>query len=152
MPRGFDRYLAGGLPREDVLSLRRTFRANIAMRHTPDTMPSPDTLLRMEDAWIDTNAPGAAGGGGGGDSWESGVDVNEGRPEDDDGSLAQVSDQLIVGMMIGFFFPLGAVGWVLREPGMLAKRWQMFIVLGLALSIMLGAVRVLMGGNGVEHG
>ncbi|KAM7192851.1 DUF2407 C-terminal domain containing protein [Naviculisporaceae sp. PSN 640] len=153
VPRGFDRYLAGGLPREDVLALRRTFRANVAMRHTPDTMPSPDTLLRMEDAWIDTNAPGAAGGGGGGgDSWDSGVDVNEGMPEDDDGSLAQVSDQLIVGMMIGFFFPMGAIGWVLREPGMLAKRWLTFILLGVALSILMGSVRVLMGGDGGDGG
>ncbi|KAM7220215.1 DUF2407 C-terminal domain containing protein [Rhypophila decipiens] len=146
VPRGFDRYLAGGVSREDVLSMRQHFRRNVALRFTPETMPSPDTLLRMEDAWIDTNVPGTAGGGGGGD-WADTVDVGEVIPDDDDGSLAQVSDQLILGMMIGFLFPLGAIGWVLREPGMLAKRWQMFIILGIVLSVTMGVCRVLLGGQ-----
>ncbi|KAM7204827.1 DUF2407 C-terminal domain containing protein [Rhypophila sp. PSN 637] len=147
VPRGFDRYLAGGVSREDVLSMRQHFRRNVALRFTPETMPSPDTLLRMEDAWIDTNVPGTAGGGGGANDWGDTVDVGEVMPDDDDGSLAQVSDQLILGMMIGFFFPLGAIGWVLREPGMLAKRWQMFIILGIVLSVTMGACRVLLGGQ-----
>ncbi|KAJ9132225.1 hypothetical protein NKR19_g9372, partial [Coniochaeta hoffmannii] len=57
-PRGFDRLLQAGFTAAEVNQLRLQFRSIQAARHTPDTMPSPDTLRGMEDAWIDNNNTG----------------------------------------------------------------------------------------------
>lgn len=143
-PRGFDRLLGAGFTSAEVNQLRLQFRSIQAQRHTPDTMPSPDALRSMEDAWIDNNGAGAgsaAASGGAGGNVEDGA---EGVTEDAFG-LNAVIDAMIKGMFIGFVFPLGAIGWLLREEGIWPKRVQVFVSLGFLLSLSVGIVRALGG-------
>ncbi|KAK0626324.1 DUF2407 C-terminal domain-containing protein, partial [Immersiella caudata] len=145
-PRGFDRLLTAGFTSAEVNQLRLQFRSIQAQRHTPDTMPSPDTLRTMEDAWIDSNGAGA-GGGGGGAATGAGAGGEEGAEAggDDAFGLNAVIDAMIKGMFIGFVFPLGAIGWLLREEGIWPKRMQVFVSLGFLLSLSVGIVRALGG-------
>lgn len=141
-PRGFDRFLSAGFTPAEVNQLRLQFTSIQASRFTPDTMPSPDTLRSMEDAWIDSNHGGVAGPG-----LDGGVAVNDdgtGEPipvtDQVDGFNGMV-DTLVKGMFIGFVFPLGAIAWVLREEGMLSKRWRVSIAFGVVFGFGIGVLR-----------
>ncbi|KAA8565344.1 hypothetical protein MFRU_045g00470 [Monilinia fructicola] len=129
-PRGFNRFLSAGFSPAEVNQLRLQFQSIQANIHTPDTMPSPDTLLRMEDSWIDNNA------GNGGSGVEGGFDFG------DDG-MGSGLDDLLWGNIMGFLWPLGCVVWVLREPGILSSRRQIAVFTGFILSITFGFLRVL---------
>ncbi|CAG8949359.1 hypothetical protein HYFRA_00004986 [Hymenoscyphus fraxineus] len=94
--RGFDRLLSGGFTPAEVNQLRLQFLSIQSSIHTPDTMPSPTTLRRMEDAWIDDNA-GTTGAGAGGGAFDFGNDDLGG------GGL----DDLLWGCVMGFLWPLG---------------------------------------------
>ncbi|KAK3320647.1 DUF2407 C-terminal domain-containing protein [Cercophora scortea] len=148
-PRGFDRLLSTGFTPAEVNQLRLQFRSIQAQRHTPDTMPSPDSLRRMEDTWIDSNGAAATSGDGGGGmgSGGGGEDGEGGGGEggNDAFGFNGVVDALIKGMFIGFVFPLGAIGWLLREEGIWSRRWQVFVSLGVFLSLSVGIVRGLTG-------
>ena len=88
-------------------------------------MPSPDTMRNMEDAWIDSNA---------------GETPTASNVLDDDRStMSGVLDVLIKGMMIGFFFPLGSMTWLLRQ-GIWGDKWQIFVGSGVVLSLTVGVV------------
>ncbi|KAF6831595.1 hypothetical protein CPLU01_06634 [Colletotrichum plurivorum] len=143
-PRGFDRLLGAGFTAAEVNQLRLQFREIRAAGYTPDTMPSPDTMRSLEDAWIDTNAggalPGAAGGAGSGDG-ERGAAA----ADDAFGAMGGILDVLIEGMFVGFFWPLGCLGWLSREESMLSGRWQDFIGFGVVLSIIIGVIRAFSG-------
>ena len=96
----------------------------------------------MEDAWIDSNHGGVAGPG-----LDGGVAVNDdgtGEPipvtDQVDGFNGMV-DTLVKGMFIGFVFPLGAIAWVLREEGMLSKRWRVSIAFGVVFGFGIGVLR-----------
>lgn len=144
-PRGFDRLLQAGFTPAEVNQLRLQFRSIQAARHTPDTMPSPDTLRGMEDAWIDNNngAPAAAGGqgGGGGAGWGD----EEGAGDEMGAGVAGLLDTLVKGMFVGFMFPLGSVGWLIREEGLWSRRWQVFASFGFVFSFTIGLIRALSG-------
>lgn len=131
-PRGFDRLLQAGFNSSEISTLRTQFASIHTERFAPDAMPSPDSLRTLEDAWIDSNAgelPSAA------------------NPlEEDLSSMSTVLDILIRGMMIGFFFPLGSLTWLLRQ-GVWSEKWQIFVGSGVVLSL---AVGVVMGISG-EH-
>lgn len=143
--RGFDRLLATGFTPAEVNQLRLQFRSIQAARHTPDTMPSPDSLRNMEDAWIDSNgAAGAGASSGMGASGEDGDTAGAGTSEDAFGLNAMV-DAMVKGMFIGFVFPLGAIGWLLREDGIWPKRVQVFVSLGFLVSLLVGLIRALGG-------
>ncbi|KAI9644282.1 hypothetical protein NHQ30_007638 [Ciborinia camelliae] len=129
-PRGFNRFLSAGFSPAEVNQLRLQFQSIQANIHTPDTMPSPDTLLRMEDSWIDNNAGSGAGGA------EAGFDFG------DDG-MGGAFDDLLWGNFMGFLWPLGCVVWVLREPGILSSRRQVAVFTGFLLSVTFGFLRVL---------
>lgn len=124
-PRGFDRLLQAGFTPSEISTLRTQFVSIQNERFTPDSMPSPDSLRRLEDAWIDTNAgelPSAA------------------NPlEDEFTNMSTVLDVLIQGMMIGFFFPLGSITWLLRQ-GLWSEKWQIFVGSGVVLSVTVGIV------------
>ncbi|KAK3683461.1 DUF2407 C-terminal domain-containing protein [Podospora appendiculata] len=144
--RGFDRLLSTGFTPAEVNQLRLQFRSIQAQRHTPDTMPSPDSLRRMEDTWIDSNgAASVASGGDGMGSNGGGGEDGEGGDAGDAFGFNGVVDALIKGMFIGFVFPLGAIGWLLREEGIWSRRWQVFVSLGFFLSLGVGIVRGLTG-------
>ncbi|KJZ72712.1 hypothetical protein HIM_07904 [Hirsutella minnesotensis 3608] len=129
-PRGFDRLLQAGFTSSEISTLRTQFASIHTERFTTDAMPSPDTLRGLEDAWIDSNAgelPSAA------------------NPlEEDLGSMSTVLDILIRGMMIGFFFPLGSLTWLLRQ-GIWSEKWQIFVGSGVVLSLTVGVVMGISG-------
>jgi hypothetical protein len=131
-PRGFDRLLSGGFTPAEVNQLRLQFLSIQASIHTPDTMPSPSTLRRMEDAWIDDNA-GQAGTTSGDGAFDFGDDSLGG------GAL----DDLLWGNIMGFLWPLGCVGWIIREGGVWSRRRQIAVITGFMLSISFGILRVI---------
>ncbi len=130
-PRGFERLLAGGFSAAEVNQLRLQFRSIQSNIHTPDTMPSPNTLLRMEDAWIDDNAGNAGAGAGAG-----GFDFG------DDGLGGGALDDLLWGNIMGFLWPLGCVGWLIREEGVWSRRRKIAVFTGFVLSLTFGMLRV----------
>ncbi|KAH6620799.1 DUF2407 C-terminal domain-containing protein [Chaetomium sp. MPI-SDFR-AT-0129] len=151
-PLGFDRLTQAGLTPSEISTLRSHFRAIHTSRFAPDTMPSPDTLRAMEDAWLDggshlpTTATSSSpygsnlnnnGDGEGGETGGGGVD--------DVFGLAAVAGPLIQGMLVGFVFPLGVIGWLGKEEGVWSRRMQVFVVFGVLLSVSVGWVRGLTG-------
>ena len=130
-PRGFDRLLQAGFTSSEISTLRTQFASIHTERFAPDATPSPDTLRALEDNWIDSNAgelPSSAA-----------------NPlEDDLGSMSTVLDILIRGMMIGFFFPLGSLTWLLRQ-GVWSEKWQIFVGSGVVLSLTVGIVMGISG-------
>ena len=129
-PRGFDRLLLGGFTPAEVNQLRLQFLSIQSNIHTPDTMPSPSTLRRMEDAWIDDNA-GNAGGGAANGGFDFGDDLAGGALDD-----------LLWGNIMGFLWPLGCLGWAIREGGVWSRRRQMAVFTGFVLSLTFGMLRV----------
>ncbi|KXX82289.1 DSC E3 ubiquitin ligase complex subunit 3 [Madurella mycetomatis] len=155
-PLGFDRLLQAGFTRPEVSLLRRQFRAFHTARFTPDTMPSPDSLRAMEDAWLDndssnaaaasssfSNSTAAANFGAAGGEEVDGLEV--GVATEDVYGLSAVAGPLIRGMLIGFVFPLGVMAWAGKEEGMWSRRMQMFVFFGVLLSWSVGLVRGLTG-------
>jgi hypothetical protein len=138
-PRGFDRLLSAGFTAAEVNQLRLQFRSIQEARHTADTLPSPDTLRGMEDAWIDNNndAAPAAMPTGGGDEAEA---VAAGG---DEFGIAGVLDILLKGMFIGFIWPLGAIGWLVRDEEKIPKRMRVFVYFGFVLSLLIGTIRAI---------
>jgi hypothetical protein len=59
--------------------------------------------------------------------------------------LAAATGPLIKGMLIGFVFPLGVIGWLGKEDGVWSGRMHGFVVLGVLLSVSVGLVRGLTG-------
>lgn len=138
-PRGFDRLINAGFSAAEVNQLRLQFRSIQSSRFTPDTLPSPDSFRRMEDAWIDDNgaAVPTAGGGaatGGGGGFQS-----------DEVGLLGWLDAMIWGMTVGFMWPLGSAGWLAREHGIHSDRLKVTIIVGVFLSLLIGIVRTISG-------
>jgi hypothetical protein len=131
-PRGFDRLLTSGFTASEISTLRTQFASIHSDRFAPDAPPSPDTLRGMEDAWIDSNAqqPGVATGAG---------------DENDPSGLAHALDVFFRAMVIGFFFPLGSITWLLRQEGIWSEKWQIFVASGVVLSLTIGMVVSLSG-------
>lgn len=130
-PRGFDRLLSGGFTPAEVNQLRLQFLSIQSNIHTPDTMPSPETLRHMEDAWIDDNAGNTGAGAG-----EGGFDFG------DDGLGGGALDDLLWGNIMGFLWPLGCIGWIIREGGVWSRRRQIAVFTGFVLSLTFGMLRV----------
>lgn len=146
-PRGFDRLLAAGFTPAEVNQLRLQFRSIQEARHTADTMPSPDALRTMEDAWMDSNNAGGGGGlaaavGAGGLSAD-GADGGGADAVGEEFGLAGVLDLLLRGMFIGFVWPLGAVGWLVRDEEKIPKRMRVFVYFGFVLSLLIGTIRAI---------
>lgn len=131
-PRGFERLLNAGLTPLEVASLRSQFLAIQGHTHTPDTMPSASELRTLEDRWIDdTNSAAPAFGSEGGASLG-------GDAEGDGGGL----DDMLWGNIMGFFWPIGAVLWLLREEGVWSKRRQIAVVTGMLVNAAFSIFRV----------
>lgn len=129
-PRGFDRLLQAGFTSSEISTLRTQFASIHTERFAPDAMPSPDSLRTLEDSWIDSNA---------------GELPSASNPlEEDLSSMSTVLDTLIRGMMIGFFFPLGSLTWLLRQ-GVWGEKWQIFVGSGVVLSLTVGVVMGISG-------
>lgn len=142
-PRGFDRLLATpGFTPADIAALRAQHRATIAARHTPDSMPTPRQLLSLEDAWLSSSStptPRHRAAGGAADAfwgWSS-----AGESDDEAEARRQLAD-LVWGAAMGFFWPVGAVAWGLREEGVWSRRRKEMVLLGIAVNVVLGVMRV----------
>lgn len=149
-PRGFDRLLSAGFTAAEVNQLRLQFRSIQGARHTADTMPSPDALRGLEDAWIDNNHNDSAGAGAG--AGVAGHAGENGGGEDGEGPAAAAGDEfgaagvldvLLVGMLVGFVWPLGAVGWLVRDEEKISKRMRVFMYLGFVFSFLVGTIRAI---------
>jgi hypothetical protein len=138
-PRGFDRLLNAGFSAAEVNQLRLQFRSIHSSRFTPDTLPSPDSFRRMEDSWIDDNGGAMPTTGGG-----VGAGTGGGFESDEVGLLGWL-DAMTWGMMVGFMWPLGSVGWLAREHGIHSDRLKVMIGAGLLLSLLIGIVRMISG-------
>ena len=130
-PRGFDRLQHAGFTTSEIQSLRLQFLAIQAHTHTPDTMPSPNTLRNMEDRWLD-NSTDEGGVLGAGTTLDGSSDE-----EAQAGNL----DDMIWGTVMGFFWPIGCLMWGIREEGIWSQRRKMAIVIGFMLNIGLGVIR-----------
>ncbi|KAF2090027.1 hypothetical protein K490DRAFT_62901 [Saccharata proteae CBS 121410] len=149
-PQGFDRLLATGFTAAEVASLRAQFRANVAFTHTPDSMPSVAELRLLEDRWLDndesTGRRGAAPAGGGvfnADEGAADEEIGGGgnwgtATWSDDGGI----DDMLYGNVVGFFWPLGALGWGLREEGVWSRRRQIAVLTGFLVNILFGFLRL----------
>jgi len=138
-PQGFDRLLSSGFTAQEISTLRTHFTTNLSYTHTPDTMPSPTTIRRLEDAWLDSTATDpsppsltTAGEGGAGteNGWGAGFAVEEGGLDD-----------MLWGYLTGFFWPLGGLVWGFREEGVWARRRQVAVVMGVVLNAAFGFMR-----------
>lgn len=132
-PRGFDRLLTAGLSPSEITSLRSQFLALTAHNHTPDTMPSPSTMRRLEDRWLDSSSSSISGNGIPGT-------MNENAEDDDDDRAAL--DDMLWGTVTGFFWPVGAAMWLIREEGVWSKRRQMAAVTGVLVNLAVGAMKM----------
>ena len=128
-PQGFDRLLAAGLSPTEVASLRSQFLAIQAHTHTPDTMPSPSEMRLLEERWLDAGTPSNGGGMGGGDG---------GMEDEGGGGL----EDMLWGNVMGFFWAVGAVVWLLREDGVWTKRRQVAVVTGVLVNIAFCILKV----------
>ena len=129
---GFDRLLSAGLSATEVAALRSQFLAIQAHSHTPDTMPSAAQLRLLEERWLDsgTGSPEntilRAGG----------QDIFE---EDGEGSALE---DLLWGNIIGFFWAVGAVVWLLREEGVWSRRRQIAVLTGMMVNFAFCLVKL----------
>ncbi|KAF2236685.1 hypothetical protein EV356DRAFT_65226 [Viridothelium virens] len=163
---GFDRLLSANFTREDVASLRAQFLALQQYTHTPDTMPHGNALRLLEERWLDSEAFGPPTGGnnehqsgnrgdesggpttvmegggitgadntrGGGGGW--GVGVSSGFGEDSG------LEDMLIGNLMGFFWPLGALCWLLREEGVWTQRRQIAVFTGMVVNAAFGFWRM----------
>ena len=135
-PRGFDRLLTAGFTPSEIASLRLQFMSIQAHTHTPDTMPSPNTLRALEDHWLDNSDSTQSGSLAGlDDALATGAAT--GTTNEDSGGL----DDMIWGTVAGFFWPIACLIWGLREEGIFTPRRKIAIVVGGMLNLGLGFVR-----------
>lgn len=92
-------------------------------------MPSASELRTLEDRWIDNSNSGANTGEGG---------LNAADEDDVEGAGL---DDLLWGSVVGFFWPVGAVVWGLREEGVWSKRRQIAVVTGVLVNVAFSVLR-----------
>ena len=129
-PRGFDRLLSAGFTVSEVSALRSQFLAIQAHTHTPDTMPTGPELLALEERWLDSSSTPAPGGG---------TDDRGGFGSEDFGGL----EDMLYGNLIGFFWPIGAMCWLMREEGVWSRRRQIAVLSGFLVNLVFGFLRVM---------
>ncbi|TKA32795.1 hypothetical protein B0A50_01020 [Salinomyces thailandicus] len=131
-PRGFDRLLNAGFTAVEVAQLRSQFLAIQSHAHTPDSMPSGPALLALEERWLDSGSNPATGGG------EEGTTAG-GFISEDAGGL----EDMLYGNLIGFFWPMGAMFWLMREEGVWSRRKQIAVLSGFLVNVTFGFLRVM---------
>ncbi|KAK5119382.1 hypothetical protein LTR85_007738 [Meristemomyces frigidus] len=128
-PRGFDRLLNAGFTPSEVATLRTQFLAIQAHTHTPDTMPSGPDLLALEERWLDSGSGTAS----------AGDEAAGGFVGEDAGGL----EDMLYGNLIGFFWPVGAMCWLMREEGVWSRRKQIAVLSGFLVNLTFGFLRIM---------
>ncbi|KXT06548.1 hypothetical protein AC579_1178 [Pseudocercospora musae] len=126
-PRGFDRLLTAGFTSSEVAALRAQFLAIQSHTHTPDTMPTGQQLLALEERWLDSG-PNTA---------EGGTNDAGGFGAEDSGGL----EDMLYGNLIGFFWPIGAMCWLMREEGVWSRRRQIAVLSGFMVNLLFGGLK-----------
>jgi hypothetical protein len=124
-PRGFDRLLATGFTSSDVATLRASFLTQLSHTHTPQTLPHGDDLRALEDRWLDSSA-------------QDSNTIDGMAIEDDEASAL---DDMFWGNVFGFFWPLGALVWGVREGGVWTRRRIIAVITGVAINVVFGFAR-----------
>ncbi|KAI7608837.1 hypothetical protein KC343_g12533 [Hortaea werneckii] len=93
-------------------------------------MPSGPDLLALEERWLDSGSNASAGGG------EEGAG---GFNSEDAGGL----EDMLYGNLMGFFWPMGAMFWLMREEGVWSRRKQIAVLSGFLVNITFGFLRVM---------
>ncbi|TKA63433.1 hypothetical protein B0A49_03106 [Cryomyces minteri] len=133
-PLGFDRLLTAGFTPADVAALRSQYLSILSHTHTPDTLPNGTALRALEDRWLDSSSvEGGSGGGatGSGDEGAGGFTAEDGGLED-----------MLWGNVMGYFWPIGAVCWLLREEGVWTKRRQIAVATVMIVNLTFGFLRM----------
>lgn len=129
-PRGFDSLTSAGLTDVEISALRAQFRNFQSLSRTSNTMLSTAELRNLEERWLDNtdNEPAQVGDG------------NEGGGGDDDGG-GNPLDDMLWGSVMGFFWPVGCMIWLMREDGVWSWRKGLAVSLGVIINALLGAIR-----------
>ncbi|KFA74722.1 hypothetical protein S40288_03940 [Stachybotrys chartarum IBT 40288] len=136
-PRGFDRLLDSGFIASDVSTLRTQFISIQTGRLGRDiALLSPDSVRRLEDEWIDSNASDMPSMGLGGAAAGDG-EMN---------GFADHLDGMVRGMLIGFLFPLGSLAWLVRQD-ILMPKFILWVVFGAGFSVLVAIVMGISGGD-----
>ena len=128
-PRGFDRLLTAGFTPAEVATLRTQFLAIQSHTHTPDTMPTGPELLALEERWLDSGSNAAT----------AGAEDTGGFGGEDAGGL----EDMLYGNLIGFFWPIGAMAWLMREEGVWSRRKQIAVLSGFVVNLTFGFLRLM---------
>jgi DUF2407 C-terminal domain/DUF2407 ubiquitin-like domain len=129
-PRGFDRLLSAGFTPQEIANLRAQLLQQLSLSHTPDNMPSGSALLALEDQWMDESASPNQNAGGDGNSWG---DIVEG---------GQGYEDMFLGTVMGFFWPIGALVWLCREEGVWNKRRVIAVLVGTGVNFCFSILQV----------
>ena len=127
-PQGFDRLLSAGFTPTEVASLRSHFTAIQSHAHTPDTMPTGADLRRLEERWLDSNNSGGSG---------EAADEGDGTLAGGTGGL----EDILWGNIMGFFWTLGAILWLVREEGVWSRRRQLGVLTGVLVNFAFCIIR-----------
>ena len=127
-PQGFDQLLSAGFTATEVASLRSQFLAIQSHTHTPDNMPSGAEMRQLEERWLDNNNPVGP---------SSTADDGEGSLAGGPGGL----EDMLWGNVMGFFWALGAIVWLVREEGVWSKRRQIGVLTGVLVNIAFCVLR-----------
>lgn len=98
-------------------------------------MPDPAQLLVLEERWLEAGPRGGGTGGGGG---VGGREQDEGDAEGEPGALMD----MLWGNVMGFFWALGGVLWLIREEGVWSRRRQVAVVTGMLVNVAFGILKV----------
>ncbi|KAL8915095.1 MAG: hypothetical protein Q9171_000398 [Xanthocarpia ochracea] len=139
---GFDRLLTAGLSPSEIASLRSQFLALTAHTHTPDTMPSPSAMRRLEDRWLDTSGPASSSNTANALEGASGTTGGDDDDDDDDDDGRGALEDILWGNLMGFFWPVGAAMWLVREQGIWSKRRQVAVGTGFLVNLAIGVMKM----------
>ena len=95
-------------------------------------MPSASEMRALEERWLDAGTSPNGGGGIGGGGLGAMADEEMG------GSL----EDMLWGNVMGFFWAVGAIVWLVREEGVWSKRRQVGVVTGVLVNIAFCVLRV----------
>ena len=110
-------------------------------------MPTAAEMRVLEERWLDNDSgsgPGPSGTGGAGDGG-LGVGMGASGADDDDGTLGGSSgglEDMLWGNLMGFFWAVGAVVWLIREEGVWSRRRQVGVVTGVLVNMAFCFLRV----------
>lgn len=91
-------------------------------------------MRRLEERWLDnTSSPFH-------DNNNNGPRGAEEDDNDDDGRGAL--EDMLWGNLMGFFWPVGAAVWLMREEGVWSKRRQVAVVTGVLVNLAFGVMRI----------